>query len=66
MMEKNGVLGDDSGVLAVSALIFFPDDTTRLPAVLFTNSTNKAGRIAQPRPYLEKARDDTFGAAKQK
>jgi CubicO group peptidase (beta-lactamase class C family) len=66
MMEKNGVLGDDSGVLAVSALIFFPNDTMRLPAVLFTNSTNKAGRIAQPRPYLEKARDDTFGSAKQK
>jgi CubicO group peptidase (beta-lactamase class C family) len=63
MMEKNGVLGDDSGVLAVSALIFFPEGA-RLPAVLFTNSTNKAGRIAQPRPYLEKARDDAFGSAK--
>jgi CubicO group peptidase (beta-lactamase class C family) len=63
MMEKNGVLGDDPGVLAVSALIFFPDGE-RLPAVLFTNSTNKAGRIAQPRPYLEKARDDVFGSAR--
>lgn len=63
MMEKNGILGDDPGVLAVSALFFFPDSKVPLPAVLFTNSTNKAGQIAQPRPYLERARTEAFSSA---
>lgn len=55
MIEKGGVLGDDPGVLATTALIFFPETGDPIPAVLFTNSTSKAGRIAHPRPYLERA-----------
>ncbi len=63
MIEKNGVLGDDPGVLAASAIIFSPDSDAPLPAVLFTNSTNRAGAIAQPRPYLERARREAFPTA---
>ncbi|WP_298335636.1 serine hydrolase [uncultured Erythrobacter sp.] len=58
LMEKGGVLGDEPGVLATSAMIFAPDSDNPLPAVLFTNSTNAAGRIAHPRHYLQKAYED--------
>ena len=55
MIEKAGVLGDDPGVLATSAMILFPADQAPFAAVLFTNSTTAEGRIAHPRPYLERA-----------
>lgn len=55
MIEKGGVLGDDPGVLATSAMIFFPSAAEPFAAVLYTNSTNRDGKIAHPRPYLESA-----------
>ncbi|MEM7665504.1 MAG: serine hydrolase domain-containing protein [Pseudomonadota bacterium] len=59
LMEKGGVLGDSPGVLATSAMIFGPDSNRPVVAVLFTNSTNREGRIAHPRPYLQKAWEET-------
>jgi len=59
MIEKAGVLGDDPGVLATSAMILFPADQAPFAAVLFTNSTTAEGRIAHPRPYLERAYAET-------
>ncbi|MGB3471503.1 MAG: serine hydrolase domain-containing protein [Erythrobacter sp.] len=55
MMEKDGVLGDDPGVLSVSAMIYRPDSNDPLPIVLLINSTNSAIEIAHARAYIERA-----------
>lgn len=58
MMEKGGLLGDDPGVLSVSAMIFRPDDQDALPIVLMINSTNSDIEIANARIYIERALND--------
>ncbi|MBL4788326.1 MAG: serine hydrolase [Kordiimonadaceae bacterium] len=55
LIEKGGLLGDDAGVLSTSAIIFQPDASKPIPAILLINSNGTDGKIVRARSVLQKA-----------